>query len=106
MPAPPWPHWRRPAACRAIATPSTRPLLPPYFRDLLDAAGVPVLWSDGVETVDRTDRAIREIITRSGVRAHGRIFIDASYEGDLMARAGINPASARRAVITAPKSRY
>ncbi|QJR01459.1 FAD-dependent oxidoreductase [Sphingobium yanoikuyae] len=69
----------------------------PYFRDLLDAAGVPVLWSDGVETVDRTDRAIREIITRSGVRAHGRIFIDASYEGDLMARAGISTRVGREA---------
>lgn len=73
----------------------------PYFRDQLAAAGVPVIWSDGVETVGMVDRAIREIVTRSGMRADGHMFIDASYEGDLMARARVSARTGREAADSA-----
>lgn len=73
----------------------------PCFRQQLAAAGVPVIWARGVETVVGADRVIQQIVTRSGVRASGRIFIDASYEGDLMARASVSARVGREAADSA-----
>jgi hypothetical protein len=47
--------------------------------------------------VVREERRIREIITASGRRIRAKIFIDASYEGDLLARAGISYTVGREA---------
>ncbi|WP_252364898.1 MULTISPECIES: FAD-dependent oxidoreductase [Sphingobium] len=73
----------------------------PYFRDQLAAAKVPMIWSDGVEVVEIADRMIRQIITRSGIKAHARMFVDASYEGDLVAQAGVSARIGREAADSA-----
>ena len=63
------------------------------FEDLIREAGVPVIRGDalaldgGVRTEKRRIEAIR---LESGRVIEGRIFIDATYEGDLMAGAGVS----------------
>ncbi|HYI93885.1 MAG TPA: FAD-dependent oxidoreductase [Bryobacteraceae bacterium] len=49
-----------------------------------------VEWAPGT-------RAIRAILTESGKRYEGRVFIDASIEGDLLAAAGVQTTSGREA---------
>ncbi|MFT3968334.1 MAG: FAD-dependent oxidoreductase [Sphingobium sp.] len=61
----------------------------PVFQRMVRAAGVPVLWADGAIEAPVTDRRIQCIRTTSGHRIGGRMFIDASYEGDLMALAHV-----------------
>ncbi|GAY23616.1 probable xanthan lyase [Sphingobium fuliginis] len=61
----------------------------PLFERMTTSAGVPMVWSDGVEDVKLVDRRISEFFLQSGRIVRGRMFIDASYEGDLMARAGV-----------------
>jgi hypothetical protein len=63
------------------------------FRAMADEAGVDVRFDrrlaldDGVE---KEGAAIRSIRTESGEVFAGRVFIDATYEGDLMAEAGVS----------------
>lgn len=70
---------------------------PPLFRQMIASAGVPVIWLDPVEEVAVKDRRIQHIRLRSGRMVRGRMFIDASYEGDLMARAGVSFRTGREA---------
>ena len=102
---------------------STRPILKKDYRDaqyrdhfaaLLRAAGVEVLYEHRVATVEKAGGAIRAIgldlapfddhgcppaePTKALARAIGaRVFVDCSYEGDLMARAGVSYAYGREA---------
>jgi hypothetical protein len=73
----------------------------PLFNRMTASAGVPVAWSDGVAEVTVADRRIRQFTLRSGRVVRGRVFIDASYEGDLMARAGVSFKVGREAADTA-----
>ena len=63
------------------------------FNDWLSNEGVEVLYhsrlreKDGVEVVDGK---IVAIILEDGRRLEGKVFIDSSYEGDLMAQAGVS----------------
>ncbi|MBB5712182.1 FAD-dependent oxidoreductase [Sphingomonas xinjiangensis] len=59
------------------------------FERLLRSEGVPFIRTSGVTEVIRQGKAIKEIRTADGRVARGRTFVDASYEGDLMARAGV-----------------
>src|SRR5690606_41523064 len=45
-------------------------------------------WDGGV--IIDVDRNIQSIIMESGKKIIGKVFIDASYEGDLMAKAGVS----------------
>lgn len=47
-------------------------------------------WLDRVKGVETNDGRIAAITTLSGNRYTGRIFVDATYEGDLMAAAGVS----------------
>ncbi|MFO8012223.1 MAG: FAD-dependent oxidoreductase [Phycisphaerae bacterium] len=63
------------------------------FEDLVREAGVPVVrgrWLDRDGGVAMQDGRIVAITMRSGETYRGRMFIDATYEGDLMATAGVS----------------
>ena len=105
---------------------STRPILKQGFEDpqyratfvkMLADAGIPVIYDHRVGAVDKVDGRIRTItLDRAPFDATGcppaqatpgaarviraQVFIDCSYEGDLMARAGVTYAYGREARAT------
>lgn len=64
------------------------------YEDMLQQAGVPVVMNDrivlGSRGIEKRDNKITAIITEKGSVYRGDIFIDASYECDLMAMAGVS----------------
>jgi hypothetical protein len=63
------------------------------FQDLVREHHVPVLFGERLdlkEGVRKAGRRITAITMESGRTCRGRIFIDATYEGDLMAGAGVS----------------
>ena len=63
------------------------------FSGMIQEAGVPVITGERLDLKNgvRKDGArITEIVMESGARFAGAMFIDATYEGDLMARAGVS----------------
>lgn len=76
------------------------------FEQMIADAGVTVVYS---ETLDRTSgkgvtmdgKRIKAITTLSGKTYHGKMFIDATYVGDLMAAAGVTYTVGRE-----PESQY
>lgn len=63
------------------------------FRRWLEQAGVDVLFGarlTAVETADAAEgRALRALTVTTGERVEAAVFVDASYEGDLLAAAGV-----------------
>ncbi len=64
------------------------------FREMLAEAGVTVRTKEQLQSVDATAGQIRSLVTRhyetgAETRYTGKIFVDGSYEGDLMAQAGV-----------------
>lgn len=68
------------------------------FRDWLRDAGVGVVFNARLDYVQREGRSIQWITTEDGQNFMARVFIDASYEGDLLARAGVPYAVGRESV--------
>jgi len=63
------------------------------FQDLVEQANVTVLYGerlDRAKGVDKEGLSIQSITMESGLRVQGKVFIDASYEGDLMAAASVS----------------
>lgn len=63
------------------------------FEDLVAEYKIPVVrdeWLDRERGVKKENGAIVSITTLSGKTYHGRVFIDATYEGDLLAAAGVS----------------
>ncbi len=63
------------------------------FEEMLDGEGILVHrdeWLDRERGVEIADGRIQSIRTLSGKTFRGRMFIDATYEGDLMAAAGVS----------------
>src|SRR5688572_27967743 len=63
------------------------------FEGLVAEASIDVFrdeWLDREKGVAVEERRIRSVTTLSGKTFRGRIFIDATYEGDLMAAAGVS----------------
>jgi hypothetical protein len=60
------------------------------MRDWLDDADVTIRFNKRVDKVIKQDGIIEEIILSDGSSARGKVFIDAGYEGDLMAKAGVS----------------
>lgn len=74
------------------------------FDAWLREAGVEVVTGQPLDLgqgVTKRSGRIESIMTKSGRRFRGRVFIDASFEGDLMAKAGVNYAVGRE-----PESRF
>ncbi|GIH01967.1 xanthan lyase [Rhizocola hellebori] len=67
------------------------------FDDLLSAAGVPVYYSIRLSTVTRAGSRITEVAADNGQVFRAPMFMDCSYEGDLMDRAGVAWTSGREA---------
>jgi hypothetical protein len=67
------------------------------FADMLALAKVRVLRERRLQTVTLEDGAIRTITMENGDRCRARMFIDATYEGDLMAMAGVSCTVGREA---------
>ena len=64
------------------------------YKQMIDEAGVPVVMGDrlvlGSQGVEKRGNRITSILTEKGNLYKGRIFIDATYEGDLIAMAGVS----------------
>jgi len=63
------------------------------LKDMLDDAGVTVVRGEHLDRqtgVKMDGTRILSITMESGITIHGRMFIDATYEGDLMAAAGVS----------------
>lgn len=63
------------------------------LRDMLQEAGVPAIFQQRLDLktgVKKSGGKITEIVMDGGRSFRGRIFIDATYEGDLMAKAGVS----------------
>ena len=63
------------------------------FREMVRKTGVKVVYCERLDLengVEKRGRAIVSIRTESGIVFKGKIFIDATYEGDLMAKAGVS----------------
>lgn len=60
------------------------------FLDMLREASVAVVYQVLVDKVSKKGTAIRSITLSNGQTVRGKVFIDATYEGDLMARAGVS----------------
>ncbi len=67
------------------------------YKEMLSDAGVNVRYGTRVASVTKVDTQIRSITLTDGTQASGKVFIDASYEGDLMARAGVSYVVGREA---------
>jgi hypothetical protein len=60
------------------------------FDEMLDEAGVPVRYEQRVDRVEKQGPTIRRLVMLDGRAVSARVFIDATYEGDLMARSGVS----------------
>lgn len=60
------------------------------FNELVAEAGVTVRFNAPLAAVEKAGNRIVSVTTANGQRFRGRIFIDATYEGDLLAAAGVS----------------
>jgi FAD dependent oxidoreductase len=65
------------------------------YLDMLKEAGVEVHYGAGVDAVTKDGARVKSIVLTDGTKLEAEVFIDASYEGDLMARAGVKYAVGR-----------
>jgi hypothetical protein len=59
------------------------------FVEMLREAGVEVRYGLRVDKVEKEGATIRQIVLSDGSALAARVYVDAGYEGDLMARAGV-----------------
>ncbi|MEW6157298.1 MAG: FAD-dependent oxidoreductase [Verrucomicrobiota bacterium] len=60
------------------------------FFEMINEARVPVYFQQRIAKVNKEGARLREIVAEQGKVFRAKMFIDASYEGDLMARAGVS----------------
>ncbi len=60
------------------------------FRAMLAEAGVPVWFERRLERVEKRGNRITALVFENGDRIEAAMFVDATYEGDLLARAGVS----------------
>lgn len=71
------------------------------FREYIDAVGLPVWYRYRLNRVEKIGTAITAIVIEHAtpgvqhITVHARVFIDCSYEGDLMAAAGVTYVTGR-----------
>ncbi|MEV6103791.1 FAD-dependent oxidoreductase [Streptomyces sp. NPDC051940] len=58
--------------------------------ELVREAGVPVVFDARLVAVGKAGNRLTSVMLEDGTVYQGRMFIDATYEGDLMARAGVS----------------
>lgn len=67
------------------------------FRAMLTEAGVEILFEQRLMSVKKDGNRIVELVMENGNTFRGKIFLDASYEGDLMAMAKVSYTFGREA---------
>jgi len=60
------------------------------YDDMLKEAKIDIRYGSPVDKVEKDGTTIRSITLTDGTRLTAKVFVDASYEGDLMARAGVD----------------
>jgi hypothetical protein len=60
------------------------------YDDMLKEAKIDIRHGSPVDKVEKDGATLRSITLTDGTRLTAKVFIDASYEGDLMARAGVD----------------
>lgn len=60
------------------------------FNDLAAEAGASVHFNSPLASVEKEGNRIATLVVADGRRFRGRVFIDATYEGDLLAAAGVS----------------
>lgn len=70
------------------------------FRDWLAEEGIECHFMSFLADVEVSDGRIRQLTTEHGLVVSAHMFIDASYEGDLMAKAGVSYAVGRESNAT------
>ncbi|MBI1246729.1 FAD-dependent oxidoreductase [bacterium] len=60
------------------------------FLDMLKAAEVPVRYEQLIEGVTKKGSRLESLTVRGGTQYQAKVFVDATYEGDLMAAAGVS----------------
>lgn len=65
------------------------------FNDMLREVKVPVRFGERVVRVEKEGPRIQRLVLSSGTTIGAKVFVDAGYEGDLMARAGVRYAVGR-----------
>ena len=60
------------------------------FTDMLAEARVEVRFGVRVEKVEKDGARIRDVVLSDGSTLSAKVFVDAGYEGDVMARAGVS----------------
>jgi hypothetical protein len=68
------------------------------FRDWLDEAGIQVVFDARLDRVVKDGRRITQLVTEHGQAFGARVFVDASYEGDVLPRAEVSYAIGREAI--------
>lgn len=67
------------------------------FLTMLTDLDIPVFYEHRLERVERDGARITKVAFENGHAARGRIFMDTTYEGDLLARAGCDHVAGREA---------
>ncbi|MGV3773169.1 MAG: FAD-dependent oxidoreductase [Verrucomicrobiales bacterium] len=67
------------------------------FFQMINEAKVAIYFQQGVESIQKEDGRIVKLFTTGGKTIQAKIYIDTSYEGDLMARAGVSYTVGREA---------
>ncbi len=60
------------------------------FKEMLAEAKITVRYGQRVEKVEKDSARIRRVLLTDGSAVAAKVFVDASYEGDLMSRAGVS----------------
>jgi hypothetical protein len=63
------------------------------YNKMVEEAGIPVAFDERLDLVDGVEKKNGRVVAitmESGRRFAGKVFIDATYEGDLMAKAGVS----------------
>lgn len=60
------------------------------FRAMLEEAGVPVWFERRLARVEKQGNRLTALVFENGDRIEAGMFVDATYEGDLLARAGVS----------------
>ncbi|WP_282942273.1 FAD-dependent oxidoreductase [Paenibacillus sp. RC67] len=60
------------------------------FEDWLQSAGVSVYFEQQLDRIEMREGKLLFLVMRNGIRFSAPVFIDATYEGDLLARAGVS----------------
>ncbi|RZU46838.1 FAD dependent oxidoreductase [Fluviicoccus keumensis] len=60
------------------------------FEDMLNACAIKVVTGSRLQSVAFSQNHIKSIITSNGSEYQAAVFVDASYEGDLMAKTGVS----------------